>query len=143
MPSHKHVPSMVTCLLLLPAVAAFTRPASPARVFQHHAAASGSDDAGMRDKYLSRLGIDAAIVDRPPNAERPGVLFPSTRTVATPSTRRVPPAGLCVLAKGNGHVMLGKDYIKTVERGVEVSRTELPTEKEWRDALEANFGITL
>ena len=69
MPSHKHVPSMVTCLLLLPAVAAFTRPASPARVFQHHAAASGSDDAGMRDKYLSRLGIDAAIVDRPPNAE--------------------------------------------------------------------------
>ena len=62
---------------------------------------------------------------------------------ATPSTRRVPPAGLCVLAKDNGHVMLGKDYIKTVERGVEVSRTELPTEKEWRDALEANFGITL
>ena len=39
--------------------------------------------------------------------------------------------------------MLGKDYVKTVERGVEVSRTELPTEKEWRDALKANFGITL
>ena len=39
--------------------------------------------------------------------------------------------------------MLGKDYIKTVERGVEVSRTELSTEKAWRDALEANFGITL
>ena len=73
----------------------------------------------------------------------PGVLFPSTRTVATPSTRRGPPAGLCVLAKDNGHVMLGKDYIKTVERGVEVSRTELSTEKEWRAALEANFGITL
>ena len=62
---------------------------------------------------------------------------------SAPSTRRVPPAGLCVLAKDNGHVMLGKDYIKTVERGVEVSRTELPTEKEWREALEANFGITL
>ena len=62
---------------------------------------------------------------------------------STPSTRRVPPAGLCVLAKDNGHTMLGKDYIKTVERGVEVSRTELPTEKEWRAALEANFGITL
>ena len=59
------------------------------------------------------------------------------------STRRVPPAGLCVLAKDDGHVMLGKDYIKTVERGVEVSRTELSTEKEWREALEANFGITL
>ena len=39
--------------------------------------------------------------------------------------------------------MLGKDYIKTVERGVEVSRTTLSTEKEWREALEANFGITL
>ena len=39
--------------------------------------------------------------------------------------------------------MLGKDYIKTVERGVEVGRTELSTEKEWREALEANFGITL
>ena len=62
---------------------------------------------------------------------------------ATPSTRRVPPAGLCVLAKDNGHVMLGKDYIKTVERGIEVDRTQLSTEKEWRDALEANFGITL
>jgi len=39
--------------------------------------------------------------------------------------------------------MLGKDYIKTVEKGVEVSRTALTTEKEWRAALEANFGITL
>ena len=58
-------------------------------------------------------------------------------------TRRVPPVGLCVLAKEDGHVMLGKDYIKTVEKGVEVSRTPLPTEKEWRAALEANFGITL
>ena len=55
----------------------------------------------------------------------------------------VPPTGLCVPAKEDGHIMLGKDYIKTVERGVEVSRTELPTEKEWRDALKANFGITL
>ena len=68
MPSHKPVPSMVTWLLLLPAAAAFTRPASPARVFQLRATAS-SDDTGMRDKYLSRLGIDAAIVDRAPNAE--------------------------------------------------------------------------
>ena len=39
--------------------------------------------------------------------------------------------------------MLGKDYIKTVERGVEVSRTALSTEKAWREALKANFGITL
>ncbi len=66
-----------------------------------------------------------------------------TDATSTPSTRRVPPTGLCVLAKDNGHIMLGKDYIKTVERGVEVSRTTLSTEKAWRDALEANFGITL
>ena len=59
------------------------------------------------------------------------------------SRTTVPPAGLCVLAKDDGHVMLGKDYIKTVSKGVEVSRTELPTEKAWRAALEANFGITL
>ena len=59
---------MVTWLLLLPAVAAFTRPASPARVFQLRATAS-SDDSGMRDKYLSRLGVDATIEDRAPNAE--------------------------------------------------------------------------
>ena len=50
---------------------------------------------------------------------------------------------LCVLAKDDGHVMLGKGYIKTVERGVEVSRTALSTEKAWREALKANFGITL
>ena len=67
----------------------------------------------------------------------------STLRLARSRRRRVPPAGLCVLAKDNGHVMLGKDYIKTVERGVEVSRTSLSTEKEWRAALEANFGITL
>jgi len=65
---------MVTCLLLLPAVAAFTRPASPATVFQLRAAAR-SDDTGMRDKYLNRLGVDAAIVDRVPNAEDLQVLL--------------------------------------------------------------------
>ena len=62
------LPIMVAWLLLLPAVAAFTLPALPARVFQLRAAAS-SDGAGMRDKYLSRLGVDASIVDRAPNAE--------------------------------------------------------------------------
>ena len=66
--SHKSAPSLLVAWLLLPAVAAFTRPASPVRVFQLRATAS-SDDTGMRDKYLSRLGVDAAIVDRAPNAE--------------------------------------------------------------------------
>ncbi len=61
---------MVSWLLLLPAAAAFTRPASHSRVHtQPRAAASSSDDTGMRDKYLSRLGVDGAIVDRAPNAE--------------------------------------------------------------------------
>lgn len=50
---------------------------------------------------------------------------------------------ICVLAQPDGHVTLGKDYVKTITRGVEVSRTELPTEKEWRAALAENFGITL
>ena len=59
---------MVAWLFLPAFSAAFTLPAPPARVFQLRAAAS-SDDAGMRDKYLSRLGVDAAIVDRAPNAE--------------------------------------------------------------------------
>ena len=66
--SHKSAPSLVVAWLLLPAVAAFTRPTSPGRVFQLRATAS-PDDAGMRDKYLSRLGVDSGIVDRAPNAE--------------------------------------------------------------------------
>ena len=66
---HKASPAIMVAWLLLPAFsAAFTRPASPARVFQLRATAS-SDDAGMRDKYLSRLGVDSGIVDRAPNAE--------------------------------------------------------------------------
>ena len=61
---------MVAWLLFVPAAAAFTLPASHSRVHrQPRAAASSSDDAGMRDKYLSRLGVDASIVDRAPNAD--------------------------------------------------------------------------
>ena len=101
------------------------------------------------DRVLVVNGIDDALVPVA-NARR---LVENLRTSAPAASsslrlarsrrRRVPPAGLCVLAKADGHVMLGKDYIKTVERGVEVSRTTLSTEKAWRDALEANFGITL
>ena len=64
------LPIMVAWLLFVPVAAAFTLPASHSRVrTQPRAAASSSDEAGMRDKYLCRLGVDAAIVDRAPNAE--------------------------------------------------------------------------
>ena len=59
---------MVAWLCFVPVTAAFTLSASRVKL-QPRAAASSSDDAGMRDKYLSRLGVDAAIVDRAPNAE--------------------------------------------------------------------------
>ncbi len=66
---------MVAWLLFVPAAAAFTLPASHSRVrTQPSAAASSSEDAGMRDRYLSRLGVDAAIVDRAPNAEQSTVV---------------------------------------------------------------------
>ena len=71
MPSRKPAPFLMVAWLLLPSFsAAFTLPASRGAVLgQPRAAASSSDDAGMRDKYLSRLGVDAAIVEREPNAE--------------------------------------------------------------------------
>ena len=34
-------------------------------------------------------------------------------------------------------------YVKEVQRGLQVSRTELRTEAEWREALRRYFGITL
>ena len=62
------LPIMVAWLCFVPVTAAFTLSASRVK-FQPRAAASSSDEAGMRDKYLSRLGVDASIVDREPNAE--------------------------------------------------------------------------
>ena len=59
---------MVAWLCFVPVTAAFTLSASRVKL-QPRAAASSSDEAGMRDKYLSRLGIDAAIVDRTPNVD--------------------------------------------------------------------------
>ena len=58
----KSAPSiMVAWLLLVPVAAAFTLPASHSRVHrQPRAAASSPDDAGMRDKYLSRLDVRPA-----------------------------------------------------------------------------------
>ena len=65
---------MVAWLLFVPVAAGFTLSASRVKL-QPRAAASSSDDAGMRDKYLSRLGVAAAIVDRAPNAEDLQVLL--------------------------------------------------------------------
>ena len=64
----KLLPIMVAWLCFVPVTAAFTLSASRVKL-QPRAAASSSDEAGMRDKYLSRLGVDASIVDREPNAE--------------------------------------------------------------------------
>lgn len=50
---------------------------------------------------------------------------------------------ICVLKNSQGHVTLGKDYIKWVEQGETVKQMELPTETDWRTALQEHFGITL
>ena len=50
---------------------------------------------------------------------------------------------ICVLSNSRGHVTLGKDYIKWVEKGESVRRVELPNETAWRAALQDHFGITL
>ena len=50
---------------------------------------------------------------------------------------------ICVLSNSGGHVTLGKDYIKWVEKGESVRRIELPNETLWRAALKDRFGITL
>ena len=50
---------------------------------------------------------------------------------------------ICVLSDNRGHVTLGKDYIKWVEKGESVKRIELPTETHWQAALKDHFGVTL
>ena len=51
---------------------------------------------------------------------------------------------ICVLTTQNGgHVTLGTDYIKWVEKGKEVKRVELPSESSWREALMTYFGVSL
>ena len=50
---------------------------------------------------------------------------------------------ICVLSDSRGHVTLGKDYIKWVEKGESVKRIELPTETHWRAALKDHFEVTL
>ena len=50
---------------------------------------------------------------------------------------------ICVLSDGRGHITLGKDYIKWVEKGESVKRIELPTETHWRGALKDHFKVTL
>jgi len=50
---------------------------------------------------------------------------------------------LCVLSDSRGHITLGRDYVKWVEKGVAVRRIELPDETAWRAALLEHFGIFL
>jgi arylamine N-acetyltransferase len=50
---------------------------------------------------------------------------------------------LCVVSTDKGHITLGKDYIKWVEQWKTVKQIELPTETNWRDALQNYFKIEL
>lgn len=50
---------------------------------------------------------------------------------------------ICVMSNTRGHIALGKDCVKWVEKGENVRQIELPTETDWRAALKEHFGITL
>ena len=50
---------------------------------------------------------------------------------------------ICVLSNSRGHVTLGRDYVKWVERGETIKKIDLPTETAWRNALMEYFDITL
>lgn len=50
---------------------------------------------------------------------------------------------ICALGTPAGHLTLGRDYLKVVERGREVRRVALPDEAAWREALSTYFGIVL
>ena len=50
---------------------------------------------------------------------------------------------MCIMMTAKGFHFIGKDYTKSIENGVEVSRTKLASEKEYREALQAIAGITL
>ena len=50
---------------------------------------------------------------------------------------------IAVLATAKGHVTFGRDYVKEVVDGLEVSRKELPTEAAWRRAVKERMGMDL
>ena len=50
---------------------------------------------------------------------------------------------LCVVSTDKGHITLGKDYIKWVEQWKTVKQIDLPTETDWRTALQNYFKIEL
>jgi len=50
---------------------------------------------------------------------------------------------ICSLGTPNGNITIGQDYIKHIEGGVEVSRKDLPTQAEYRNALDQHFGVVL
>ena len=51
---------------------------------------------------------------------------------------------ICVLSiPGGGHVTLGSNYIKWIEKGLEIKRIELQTESKWRQALLTYFKVSL
>jgi N-hydroxyarylamine O-acetyltransferase len=50
---------------------------------------------------------------------------------------------ICVISTDSGHVTLGNQYIKWVEKGDCVRQIELPTEAAYRSALKDYFGVEL
>jgi len=50
---------------------------------------------------------------------------------------------LCVISTERGHITLGSDYVKWVERWETVTEKHLPTEDDWRAALLNYFGVRL
>jgi N-hydroxyarylamine O-acetyltransferase len=50
---------------------------------------------------------------------------------------------LCVISTENGHITLGSDYVKWVEKWETTKQLTLPTEKDWRSALFNYFGVKL
>ena len=50
---------------------------------------------------------------------------------------------LCVVSTTNGHITLGSNYVKWVEKWKTIKQIPLATEQEWRSALLEHFGMKL
>ncbi len=50
---------------------------------------------------------------------------------------------LCVVSTENGHITLGADYVKWVERWETVKELSIKDESSWRSALARYFGVRL
>jgi hypothetical protein len=93
-----------------------TTPAEPIHIF------NDADDLPM-DHPDFATGIAAVLSDVPQN------MFSQKR--------------ICMACTADGYKFLGKDYIKEKVNGVEVRRTPIKGEAEWRKVAEEEFGVKL